>query len=472
MHAINELLTQTMTQVAPLLERGEVSPVELVEAQLARIAALDGELHSYVLVTAELARTQARTAEREIRAGRYLGPLHGMPLGLKDLICTQGIPTTCASSILGDFKPLFDAALVERFNAAGAVCLGKLNLTEFALYGYHPALAYPRNPWHVEHSAGVSSSGSGVATAASLCFGAVGTDTGGSIRFPAAACGIVGLKPTFGKVSRHGVFPLADTLDHIGPMTRSVADCALMLSVMEGRDERDPATRSDPKVDYCAEIARGATGLRVGIDRDYCIQDTDSAMTEATFRACFILHGQQLEVQDIDLSGLTQVCDYWLPTCAVDALLRHREWFPARAAEYGPVFRALLEYGLTVSAEDYARGQKLRQATAALLEQALQRVDVILCPAAPAPALLQSLFPPQQVAPPEAVARLVRYSAPTNFSGHPALTLPNGFTPEGLPTAMQFIGRHGEEATLFRVAAAYERATSWQQRRPPSAGAA
>ena len=472
MHDLDELLTQSISVVAPLLERGEVSPVALVDAQLARIAALDGELRSYLRVTADLARAQARTAEQEIRAGRYLGPLHGIPLGLKDLICTRGIPTTCASSILRDFKPLLDAAIVERFNAAGAVCLGKLNLTEFALYGYHPAFEYPRNPWHPDYWAGVSSSGPGVATAASLCFGAIGTDTGGSIRFPAAACGIVGLKPTFGKVSRHGIFPLADTLDHIGPMTRSVADCALLLSVMEGRDERDPATRSDPKVDYQAEIARGAAGLRVGIDRDYCTQHTDPAMTEATFRACFILQGQQLEVQDVDLSGITQICDYWLPTCAVDALLRHREWFPARAAEYGPVFRALLEYGLTVSAEDYARGQKLRLSTTALLDKALQRVDVIVCPAAPSPAMLQSLFPPQQVAPPEAVAPLVRYSAPSNFSGHPAITLPNGFTPEGLPTAMQFIGRHGEEATLLRVAAAYERATSWQQRRPPLAGAA
>jgi amidase len=469
MSPFSELLTRTITDVAPLIAKREVSPVELFEAQLERIAAHDASLHSYLLLTAELGRAQALAAEREIAAGDYRGPLHGIPLGLKDLICTKGIPTTCASPILRDFKPLLDAAIVEKLYAAGALCTGKLNLTEFALYGYHPEFDYPRNPWNTDYWAGVSSSGSGVAVAASLCFGAIGTDTGGSIRFPSAACGVVGLKPTFGKVSRHGIFPLADTLDHIGPMTRSVADCALMLAALEGRDERDPSTRSDPAVDYLAEIARGAEGIRIGIDRDYCTEDTDPEMREACFRACYILHGQKMVVQDVSLPGITDVAAHWQDTCAVDALLRHREWFPARAADYGPVFRALLEYGLTVTAEDYARGQKLRQFTMALFEKAFREVDVIVCPAAPSPAMPQSQFPPQQVAPPEAVAPLVRYSAPTNFSGHPSLTVPNGFTADGLPTAMQFIGRHGEEATLFRVAAAYEQATGWHKRRPPLA---
>ena len=189
-------------------------------------------------------------------------------------------------------------------------------------------------------------------------------------------------------------------------------------------------------------------------------------MREACFRACYILHGQKMIVQDVSLAGITDVAAHWQDTCAVDALLRHREWFPARAADYGPVFRALLEYGLTVTAEDYARGQKLRQITQALFEKAFREVDVIVCPAAPSPAMPQSEFPPQQVAPPEAFPPLLRYTAPTNFTGHPSLTLPNGFTAAGLPTAMQFIGRHGEEATLLRVAAAYEQATGWHKRRP------
>jgi len=459
-------LTRTITEVAPLIERRELSPLDLLDAQLARIEALDGQLKSFVRVTADLAREQAHAAEREIAAGRYRGPLHGIPIGLKDLIDTAGIPTTCASPMLRDHRPAHNAAIVDKLAAAGAVCVGKLNLTEFALYGYHPDLDYPRNPWHPDYWAGVSSSGSGVAVAAALCFGAIGSDTGGSIRFPAAACGIVGLKPSFGKVSRHGVFPLADTLDHLGPMTRCVADAALMLAVLEGRDERDPATRSDPAVDYLTAIAGGASGLRVGIDRAYCSADTDPAQTDATARACFILRGQGVEIVDIDLSGITAAGEHWLAICSVDALLHHRAFYPARAAEYGPVFRALLEHGERVTAEDYARAQRVRQAVTALLERELQRVDCILCPAAPSPALPQSDFPPQQVAPPDAVAPLVRYSAPTNLSGHPSLTIPNGFTANGLPTAMQFIGRLGDEAMIMRVAAAYERATEWHRRRP------
>lgn len=462
----NELLTATIAEVSGLIERREISPVALVDAQLARIEALDGKIGSYLLVTADLARAQALRAEREIAAGQYRGKLHGIPIGIKDLVATRGIPTTCASPLLRDYRPDHDAAVIEKLATAGAVCAGKLALTEFALYGYHPDFSPPRNPWHPDYWAGVSSSGSGAATAASLCFGAIGSDTGGSIRFPAAACGVVGLKPTFGKISRYGVFPLADTLDHIGPLTRSVADAAIMLAALEGRDLRDPATRSDPGVDYLAAIAEGAGGLRVGIDRAYCAAETDPAQADATARACFILKGRGIDIVDIDLGGITDACEHWLATCAVDALLRHREFFPRRAAEYGPVFRALLEFGLTVQAEDYARGQRARQAVTALIEAALRDVDCILCPAAPRAAVPRHEFPPDQVAPPEAVSPLLRYSAPTNFSGHPSITLPNGFTADGLPTAMQFIGRLGDEATILRVAAAYEGATGWHKRRP------
>jgi amidase len=461
-----ELLTRTITDIAPLIERGELSPVDLVEAQLARITALDDKLNSFLLVTAELARAQARDAAHEIAAGRYRGKLHGIPIGIKDLVAMKGLPRTCASPMLRGDRPDFDAAIVEKLAAAGGIFVGKLNLTEFALYGYHPDMPLPHNPWNLGYSAGVSSSGSGAATAASLCFGAIGTDTGGSIRFPSSMCGIVGIKPTFGKVSRHGVFPLADTLDHIGPMTRSVADAAAMLQVLQGRDERDPTTRSDPQIDYLSEIARGAQGLKVGIDRAYCTADTDPAQAEATFRACYMLKSQGLEIHDIDLTGILDGLAYWYTICAVDALLRHREFYPARAEEYGPVFRAMLDYGAVATAEDYARGQRLRQATTALFDNALANVDCILCPATASPAMPQAQFHPQGVVPPEAMPTLVRYTGPTNLSGHPSITVPNGFNAEGLPTSMQFIGRHGEEATIIRAAAAYERATEWHKRRP------
>ena len=464
---VRTLLSATIGDIAPLLERREISAAALLDAQLERVIALDGRLQSFLHVTADLAREQAREADAEMAAGRYRGPLHGVPIGIKDLVDTAGIPTTCASLLLRDNRPLHDAAIVDRLEAAGAICVGKLNMSEFAFYGYHPDYTPPRNPWQTDYWAGVSSSGSGVAVAAALCFGAIGTDTGGSIRSPSAACGIVGLKPTFGKISRHGVFPLADTLDHVGPMARSVADCALMLAVLEGRDERDAATRSDPVVDYLAAIADGARGLRVGIDRRYCSEGADPAQVDATARACFMLKGQGVEIVDIDLTGITQAGEHWLAICAVDALLHHRRWFPARADAYGPAFRALLEHGTAVSAGDYARAQCARQAVTALIERELHGVDCILCPAAPRPAMPQAACPPQQVAPPASVPALVRFSAPTNLSGHPSLTLPNGFDAAGLPTSMQFIGRLGDEATVLRIGATYERATGWHRRRPP-----
>jgi amidase len=467
MSDLSELCTRPLTEAAARIERREVSPVALTEAMLERIDRLDENVNSYLLVTADHALQQARRAEAEISRGRYRSKLHGIPLGLKDLVYTKGIPTTCASKILQGWCPDFDATVVEKLDQAGAVCLGKLNMTEFALYGYHPEFEPPHNPWNLAYWSGVSSSGSGAATAAALCFGALGTDTGGSIRFPSAACGIVGIKPTFGKVSRYGVFPLADTLDHVGPMARTVADAAAMLAVLEGRDERDPSTRSDPPSDYEAELSRGVAGLRIGIDRDYCAADTDPAMTAAALEASELLGELGAKIVDIDAGGLTEICDYWLYTAGVDALIGHRDFFPARANDYGPVFRSLLEYGVATRAEDYARGEKLRQHTAGHLAKIFTEVDALLCPAAPNPAMPQTDFPPQQVSSPEEIALLVRYAAPFNYVGNPCVTVPNGFNDAGLPLAMQFVGRHGEEATLIRAAAAYEGATEWHRRRPP-----
>jgi len=462
----SDITTASLVEVAKLIARKDVSPVEVTEAMLARIAALDGRIHSYLLVTAEHALAQARVAEQEIMAGRYRGRLHGVPLALKDLINTTDIATTCASTILKHFKPGYDAAVVERLDAAGTVMLGKLNLTEFALYGYHPSYTPPNNPWKLDHWAGVSSSGSGAATAASLCYGALGTDTGGSIRFPSAACGVVGIKPTFGKVSRYGVFPLADTLDHIGPMARTVADAAYMLQVLEGRDPRDGATRTDPPGDYTKALLAGAHGLRIGLDRGYSSTDTDPRMSEALFRAVDLMVSLGAEVVELNSPELADAAHHWLAICAVDALIGHKDFYPAHAADYGPVFRSLLDHGAQVSAVEYARAERERQATRALLDELLVGIDVIACPAAPAPAAAQKDFPPQTVMPPELVAPLVRFAAPTNFSGNPSITLPNGFTEDGLPLAMQFIGRHGDEASIIRAAAAYEGATEWHKRRP------
>jgi amidase len=464
MAGVDELTTATIAEVAPLLRQREISATELTEAMLARIARLDGKIASYLLVTDELARSEARNADAEIGAGNYRGPLHGIPIALKDLINTTGIPTTCASTILRDFRPGYDAAVVERLQAAGAVTLGKLNLTEFALYGYHPEYEPPHNPWDLRCWSGVSSSGSGAATAASLCYASLGTDTGGSIRFPSAACGVVGIKATFGKVSRFGVFPLSDTLDHIGPMARCVADAATMLSALEGRDPRDAATRTDAPSDYTAAMALGCHGLRIGIDRDYSTTATDPRMSEALFTATEVMRDNGATIVELNSPEIADAALHWMAVCAVDALIGHKDFYPEHAADYGPAFRALLEYGETVSARDYARACRQSQATRALIDELLAGIDVIACPAMPAPAGLQP--PPQDVMAVADVAPLVRFTAPTNFSGHPSITVPNGFTPEGMPTAMQFIGRHGDEASIIRAAAAYEGLTAWHSRRP------
>src|SRR6266581_1966926 len=252
---------QTISALAASIQSRQVSPVEVTRALLERITQLDGRYKSYATVMADQALEAAKVAEQEIRAGTYRGPLHGVPVAVKDLCFTKGVRTMGGTRVLADQVPTFDATVVARLHAAGAILLGKLNLTEGAMGGYHPDFAIPANPWHAERYAGASSSGSGVATAAGLCFGSLGSDTGGSIRFPAAACGIVGLKPTWGRVSRHGVFPLAPSLDHVGPMARTVADTAATLQVIAGFDPRDPTSRREPVPDYGPALVRGLGGL-------------------------------------------------------------------------------------------------------------------------------------------------------------------------------------------------------------------
>ena len=462
----DEICTGSMLDAAALLRSKEISALELTEAMLQRIEDLDGKLHSYLLVTGELARAQAKAAQAEIQAGNYRGPMHGIPIGLKDLIYTKGITTTCASKILRDFVPDYDAAIVEKLNAAGAVTLGKLNLTEFALYGYHPDFTPPNNPWKLDHWSGVSSSGSGAATGGSLCFASIGTDTGGSIRFPSSACGIVGIKATFGKVSRYGIFPLSDTMDHPGPMARTVADAAVMLAVLEGRDERDAATRSDPVVDYLALLDGNVRGLRIGIEREYCTTGADPEQAAASFAALDHYRALGAEIVELNAPDLADSAHTWLDTCAVDALMRHHDYFPARADDYGPVYRALLEHGTRVTAEQYAEGLVARQAVMARLENIFSQCDVMLCPATPTPAPPQTETPPQGVMADEDVPGLVRFTGPFDYSGSPSITLPNGFNQAGMPLSMQLIGRHGDEATIIRAAYAYEQTTDWHKQRP------
>jgi amidase len=456
---------RSLTEVAALLRTRAVSPVELTQALLARIDRLDSTLNSYLTVLPERALEQARRAEAEIVAGNYRGALHGVPIAVKDLFDTKGIRTSCASRILWDHLPDRDATVVQRLEAAGAVILGKLNMTEFALMGYHPSLPVPRNPWNLDRTAGGSSSGSGVATAAGLCFASLGTDTGGSIRGPSSWCGVVGLKPTFGRVSRHAVFPLGTSLDHVGPMTRTVADAATVLGVIAGRDQHDPTTLRAPVPNYVAALDGGARGLRVGFDEAYAGLATVADMFAATVEVGRVLERAGAKLVRVELPDTDDACRAWAPICASEALAVHASYFPAKRADYGRSFRSFLDIGAQTSGAEYASAHTHRLEFAGRLAALFEEVDVLLCPgnfsaAAAAEAMLPDMEFSTDFWP------FMRYTAPFNMSGSPTLSLPAGFSADGLPLGVQLVGRHLEETTLCRVGHAYERATDWQRRHP------
>ena len=462
----NDLCYGTLTDTAALLRRREVSPVELTRAVLARIERLEPQLHSYITVLPERALERAGVAERELGTGTDRGLLHGMPIAVKDLCFTKGIRTTCASRVLADWIPAFDATVVGRLEAAGAVLLGKLNMTEFAMSGYARALPIPRNPWDLGRDTGGSSSGSGVATAAGLCFASLGTDTGGSIRGPAAWCGVVGLKPTYGRVSRHGIFPLGMTLDHVGPMTRSVADAAAVLAVIAGADANDPTALEAPVPDCTAALRRGVRGVRVGIDERYMGEYVHPDVVTAVRAAVAVLERLGAEVIPVSIPAVDAVLEAWSPLCAAEALVAHAATFPARADAYGPSFRSFLEYGTRVSGAAYAQAHVLRTDFARRLQQVFDRVDVFACPGMFMQAPPAGALDPYAPFTPD-IAPFMRFTAPFNFSGNPTLSVPAGFSDDGAAHGLQLVGPLLGEAILCQVGHAYEQATDWHHRRPP-----
>jgi amidase len=461
-----ELCSMTLVDVAGRIERKEISPVELTRALLDRIEAIDGKLHSYLTVTADLAMRQARTAEQEIGRGGYRGPLHGVPIAVKDLCFTKGIRTTCASKILADWLPEYSATVVERLAASGSVLLGKLGMTEFALSGYHPSIDPPVNPWAADRWPGASSSGSGVATATSLCFASLGSDTGGSIRFPSASCGIVGVKPTYGRVSRYGVFPLAESLDHIGPMTRCVADAAAMLQAIAGFDPLDPTTRRAVVPDYLEGLRGGVKGIRIGVDEKYCSAGADAEVASAVLAAGTVLENLGASLREVRVSHIDEAVGIWHTLCAAETAAAHERWYPSRAEEYGPTFRAFLADGVRVSGIDYAKADVTRQVVRRMLDDVMQQVDLLLCPSMPTLPMSLADFPPDAVLSRDASAPLLRHTAPFDLTGSPTISVPCGFSANGLPISLQLIGRADEEGLVMRAGHAYEQATSWHERRP------
>jgi len=469
---MTDLVWKSMGELARLVATKAVTPVEVVQAHLDRIGALDGTIKSYITVMGDSARAAARAAEARVNARETLGPLHGVPIGLKDLYCTKGVKTTGGSRILGNWMPTEDATVVTRLAAAGGIMLGKLNMHEFA-YGPEGLNAHygtPWNPWDrtTHRICGGSSSGSGAAVAAGLCAGALGSDTGGSIRIPSSLCGLTGLKPTYGRVSRAGALPLAWSLDHVGPMCRSAADCALMLGAMAGYDPRDPSTSVLPVPDYAAALTGQVTGLRIGLLGRFFLESAGAPQRQATEQAVKTLEGLGASVREITLEQMKHAAAASAAVISAESYAYHEPWLRTRAAEYGPDVRERLLVGAFVSGSEYLKGQRVRRLIRDEVDRVLGDLDVLIAPTLPIAAVpvgareVDIDGKPQPVRP-----SLVRYTRPFNVSGHPVASVPCGFTVDGLPIGMQVIGRTFDEATVLRLADAYQRVTDWHTRRPP-----
>ncbi|MEW9918755.1 amidase [Marimonas sp. MJW-29] len=456
---------RSLVETAEALRTGETSARALTETMLERIGTLDPGYHSYFHVCTERALAKADAADAALRDGRCLGPLHGMPIAVKDLCRTDFAPTTAGMGINAGLMSETNATVVDRLEAAGAVILGKIAMTEGAYTGHHPNVSVPVNPLSRDHWVGTSSSGSGVATAAGFCFASLGSDTGGSIRYPSATCGLSGLKPTWGRVSRHGVFDLAPTLDHVGPMTRSAADCAATLQVIAGHDPKDPTSLDVPVPDYMSGLGRGVRDLRIGVDRDYAFDGVEASVAAALEAAIAQFERLGARIVEITLPPYEELVAEWVMMCAVETAYVHRETYPARAAEYGPDLSNLIDQGLAATGVQVARGNILRVTFSQALETMFEGIDCMLCPTMPTPTPTLAQMAGYG-ADPEVLNAILRYTAPFDFSGSPTLTLPNGLDGQGMPTSMQIVGPMLSEAVILRAGAAYQNATDWHCRHP------
>ena len=461
---MTDLHYMTAAAAARAIATRELSPVELMQALLARIERLDPRLNAFIRLDGEAAMAAARTAEAEIAAGRSRGPLHGVPVGIKDIIDVAGLPTTCHSKVLQDNIATADAVCVTKLRGAGAIVLGKLSTHEFAIGGPSFDLPWPpaRNPWNTDHHPGGSSSGSGSGVAAGLFPMALGTDTGGSVRNPASCCGIVGLKPTYGLVSRRGVFPLSFTLDHVGPMTRTVTDNALMLEVLAGHDPADPGSAAAPRGHYAQGLDRDLRGLRVGFVQHFHEVDmpADPEVTAALEHVARTLQLEGAEVRDINLPTLGEFAAVNRVILQSEAWAIHSAWLRGRPGDYGQLGRRRLMAGAFFGAGDYVHAQRRRLEMIAAVEEALRDVDVLLC--------ASSMDPACRIDIPADVERTYPRQArtPFNVTGHPALAMMAGVSKAGLPLSVQFVGRNFAEATLFQVARGWERAAGTDRKHP------
>lgn len=470
-----ELLDLSLAQVARLIKRREVSPVEVVDATLARIEAVNPRLAAYITVFEAQARQVAQAAETMIAAGHDLGPLHGVPIALKDNLAVRGQRTTAGSRILADWLPDHDATVASRLRRAGAVFAGKLNMHEFAWGGTseNPHYGAVRNPWNTERFPAGSSGGSGAAVAARACFGAIGTDTGGSIRLPSAINGIVGIRPTYGRVSNHGIIPLAWSMDTAGPMARTVEDCALMLGAIAGHDPNDPATSRAPVHDYVGDLDKGVQGLRIGVVPGYFFSHLQPPVHGAVTAALKTLEGAGAEVVEVDIRNIHGNISAQLTIEAAEPSTYHQRWMRERPQDYGADVRTLLEVGEMLLATHYLQAQRYRSLLRKEFLDAFTKVDVFLCPTLPFTATPIGAMKVviENGVEEDMLSAIMQYTGVPSLTGLPALAVPCGFDADGLPIGMQLIGKPFDEATLFRAGAAYQALTDFHRRAPEVAGA-
>ncbi|MFF1255166.1 amidase [Pseudarthrobacter sp. NPDC058329] len=463
MLAHTDLAYLELTEVAELIRSRQTTSLEVTQTILERIETLDPALKSYVTVMDEVALKAAEQADQEIARGHYRGPLHGVPVAVKDLAYTTDAPTGSGTTIHANYVSPYDSTVVARLREAGAVLTGKLRMTEGAYTDHHPDLPKPVNPWDADTWTGVSSSGSGVATAAGFCFGSLGSDTGGSIRLPSSMNGVTGLKPTWGRVSRYGITELAASLDHIGPMARSARDCAAILGVIAGADANDPTASLQPVPDYLENL-RMTRAPRVGIDRTL-LASFDTATQQMLTGVIATLEGLGWTVSDIHLPDLATVSADFAPHCAIETATAHLETYPARASEYGPALANLIEQGRSLSGIDYQRLLESRRAFTGRMRRTFQDIDILLMPgigyASPTLETMSTFGSNAGL-----LSAVLVPTAPFDFTGQPTITLPGGFSDRGTPLGFQFVGAEFNEQLILQAAHAYQSVTDFHRTHP------
>ena len=463
-----ELTYKSVAELAPMIQCGELSPVELVKSCLDRITRVDPILNAFLHVWGDQAMETAGVTENEIAKGNYRGALHGIPVGLKDLIDVAGTPTTGGSKVLADNVAGSDATIVTKLRDAGAIPIGKLNLVEFAFgtTGLNPHTGDVKNPWDTSRVTAGSSSGSAAAVASGMVPLAIGTDTGGSIRMPASLCGIAGLKPTYGRVSRAGILDLSWSMDHVGPMTRTTQDCALMMNTLVGSDLRDPASSNEPVPDFTVGLNEGVAGLKIGVPQDYFFDDfVDAEIKKSVRTAISLLSDSGAEIVELPMPWVSQGRAINLGVILPEAVSIHEKMLAEHAELYTPAVRSRIQSGFNVSAIDYVRAKRAREWFNRQIANSMRQVDVLVTPTVPiATPTIEECMPSRGN--PGGGSELPMFTGVFDVTGQPSHSIPCGFTSNEMPVGMMITGHPFDESTVLRVGYAYEHLTDWHQRQP------